>query len=331
LFQKHWSIVRALQGRVRGLSRQKLIETTGIPSTTLHRCVTELRDMGVPIATRTCNGEAWHSLEADELPALTLTSTQLMALRVARRMVGSIEGSLIAKELDALLAPHKLRDADKASVSVGRSEVVDPAIVDALDRAITQRRRVRIRGYTRAKPEMHDRLLDPLGLRCAGGTTYLVAFDRDKQAYRLFKVARVSSAQKLADQADAHPDFDEQAFFKDAIKVGSGAALEIELRFSAAVAKIVREYPALPSQTLTDHADGSVTLRARTAGVQETLRWVLGWGRDAQVVGPIELRDAVAEELTAAAQQYEPRPKRAKERSLIGLRAQGFPRIADRG
>ena len=44
----------------------------------------------------------------------------------------------------------------------------------------------------------------------------------------------------------------------------------------------VRERLWHPSQTLEDHADGSLTLTLRVADTFEVKRWILGWGAAAE-------------------------------------------------
>ena len=140
LFQKQWDLVMALQRHARGISRKRLIEVTGLPSTTLHRCIGELRAYGVPIETRTRNGEAWHCVEHAALPALGITAPQLLALRFSRRMLAPLEGTQITREIDALLQPHALRDSPESAVSLRATAPSAPKIVDVIERAIQQRR-----------------------------------------------------------------------------------------------------------------------------------------------------------------------------------------------
>jgi predicted DNA-binding transcriptional regulator YafY len=320
---KQWAVVLELQRHPRGVSRQRLIEVTGIPSTTLHRLMGELRDYGVPIETRLCNGEAWHAIGGSSLPALGITSSQLLALRFARRMLIGLDGTAITREIDGLLQPHGLRESPEPMVSARTTIVPTPTVVEVLDRAIQQRRRVRIRVRTRGNQQPHDRLLDPLCLRWTGNALYLAAFDHARGEMRKFKVARIDSVQKLSESTDEHAGFDEAKLFANAVKVGTGEPVDLAVHFSASVAKIVREYPLVAAQTIEDCSDGSMILHARVAGTREALRYVLAWGRDAEVLSPREFRQEVAEELAAAARRYAGKILRRMDRAL--------PRIVDRG
>jgi proteasome accessory factor B len=163
-------------------------------------------------------------------------------------------------------------------------------------------------------------------LRHDKGTLYLVAFDHDRCDYRTFKVLRMSQVQKLPDKVAPHADFDEEAFFAHSVKVWSGEPIDVRVRFTATVASIVHEYPLVEGQTLEDAADGGVVLTARVAGIPEAMRWVLGWGRDAEVLAPRELREAVAQQVKGAAARYAGASVRAHGKArAVADRAQRAP------
>jgi predicted DNA-binding transcriptional regulator YafY len=80
--------------------------------------------------------------------------------------------------------------------------------------------------------------------------------------------------------------------------------LDVVLRFSAAQAPYIQERVWHPSQQLEAQADGSLILRLRASGRFEIVRWILGWGEEVEVVGPLDLRQEIARCLREAARQY---------------------------
>ena len=59
----------------------------------------------------------------------------------------------------------------------------------------------------------------------------------------------------------------------------------------------------LPGQKAKRKKDGGVELTFKATGLLEVKRWILGWGRHVRVLGPAELRNAVAEEIRAMGEQ----------------------------
>ena len=60
-------------------------------------------------------------------------------------------------------------------------------------------------------------------------------------------------------------------------------------RFSPAVAFYAAERTWHPTQTITRHKDGSLTLAFTASGRIEIERWIRGWGEECEVVS---MRDA---------------------------------------
>ena len=75
--------------------------------------------------------------------------------------------------------------------------------------------------------------------------------------------------------------------------------------FSAAVAARIRESYWHPSQQLEDLPGGGVQLRVSLPSLLEITPWVRGWGPEAIVVGPPELREEIATSMAAAAANYQ--------------------------
>ena len=77
------------------------------------------------------------------------------------------------------------------------------------------------------------------------------------------------------------------------------------LRFEASVAYRVREAVWHRSQKVTELPDGRLELSVTVAGIVEIRPWILSWGDGVEVIGPPELRDAVANAVRGAAKRYQ--------------------------
>ena len=60
----------------------------------------------------------------------------------------------------------------------------------------------------------------------------------------------------------------------------------------------------IPARSQEQQHDGSLLWRARVSGVLEIRSWILGWGADAEVLEPAELREWVAARHAEAAARY---------------------------
>ena len=76
------------------------------------------------------------------------------------------------------------------------------------------------------------------------------------------------------------------------------------IRFSVGVARRAAETRWHPSQELEPQDDGTLIWRGLVSGMREIKIWILGWGADAEVLEPPQLRADIAAELARAASQY---------------------------
>ncbi len=302
---RQWQILQLLHGRRRGLTPKRLLEETGSSRATLYRDLDMLEQAGVPLLRETVNGEARVSLLGDKLPELSATPLQWDALRLARSYLGPLQGTSLVAELDALLARNRPRKPSAAASEPPTAPEPEPPnarSLKVLDGAIAQRKKVRFRYRSAQDTDYRDRTVDPLMWRLVDEHVYLIAFETDV-GVRTFKVARMSDAERLDDDAGVH-DVDEDELFRGAIKIWSGPRVDVEIRLSPYAARLLPEYPLSQEQQIIERDDGGAVLRAAVAGTTEVTRWVLHWGAHAEVLAPEELREQVASELRRALDPY---------------------------
>ena len=96
-------------------------------------------------------------------------------------------------------------------------------------------------------------------------------------------------------------EFDLNVYLGNAWCVHRGdRAFDVEILFDRAAAAIVTETVWHHTQAVHRHEGGDVTLRFRVDGLNEIVRWLLGWSGWATVVRPEELRHLVVVELAKA-------------------------------
>jgi proteasome accessory factor B len=66
----------------------------------------------------------------------------------------------------------------------------------------------------------------------------------------------------------------------------------------------VQERQWHPSQKITQLQNGAIELSLTLGNLEEIERWILSWGRHAQVLAPPELKDRIAKTVSAMAGIY---------------------------
>jgi proteasome accessory factor B len=145
---------------------------------------------------------------------------------------------------------------------------------------------------------LHPYAIEPSALTRA---LYVIGYDEERGARRTYKVERIESVALTPDTFEP-PDESVAREMRAAWDVVSDdTPVEVVIRFDPSVAQRVHETRWHPSQVEELEDDGSLIWRARIAGLLEVRSWILGWGADAEVLEPAELRAWVAEQHAAAA------------------------------
>lgn len=147
--------------------------------------------------------------------------------------------------------------------------------------------------------------LHPYRLCLVKAAWYVIAQPADEASPRTYRVARFKTLRMTDSNAQVPADFDLKAYFGNAWAAYRGEqSYDVEIVFTKEAATTATEVVWHPTQNVSRHKDGRVTLTFRVDGLNEIVRWVLGWGNRAKVIQPQELRDLVIGQLRQAIESY---------------------------
>lgn len=290
---RQWEILVEIHRRTRGASIRDLMTATGVSRRTISRDLQALRESPLPLVEETINGEVRHRLSNFEPPELRLSSEQLAALFVARESMRTLKGTRAFELVDGLVTV-----GHGGHVSRPSRESADSERVALIDAAIRAGDAVEIAYRGLIDEDSRRRKIAPRALRVVDDQLYIVAFDLEIRAWRVFKGPRVEEVRR--GESVEVPTADLDALFRDAVGVWVGEQVEVEISLTSVGETFAREWPLSTRQEI----EGGV-LRATVAGEVEALRWVLRMGREAAVRAPASLRARVADEIAAMSGPYE--------------------------
>jgi predicted DNA-binding transcriptional regulator YafY len=149
------------------------------------------------------------------------------------------------------------------------------------------------------------RQLHPYRLCLVKQAWYLVACPADEDAPRTYRVARFKTLRMLDTNAEVPEDFDLKGYFGNAWSVYRGdKSYDVEIEFTKEATATVTEGIWHHTQKVCKNKNGTITLSFKVDGLNEILRWVLGWGSRAKVIQPPELREMVVAQLNKAVDAY---------------------------
>lgn len=172
---------------------------------TVRRDVERLRELGYPVDA-TMGAEGGYRLVAGAaMPPLLLDDEEAVAIAVGLRTaagaaIAGIEDAAVRAltKLERVL-PSRLRyrvgalGAATVPLVTGDQQVVDPSQLTGIAAAVTNRERLRF-SYRDGVGDESKRHVKPYRLVSAGRRWYLVAFDLDRDDWRVFRVDRIAGS-----------------------------------------------------------------------------------------------------------------------------------------
>lgn len=136
---------------------------------------------------------------------------------------------------------------------------------------------------------------------------YVIGYSELQRQVRTFKLERFISARKSDIAFVRDGDFSLDAHFGNAWKMIRGPREHrVRIRFSPKVAGNVDEVLWHKTQQTHTEPDGSLIFEATVDGIGEIQWWVLGYGREAEVLEPPELREKIRTHAAAMSAMYPP-------------------------
>ncbi|MBV8491241.1 MAG: WYL domain-containing protein [Candidatus Eremiobacteraeota bacterium] len=149
------------------------------------------------------------------------------------------------------------------------------------------------------------RVVDPYGFVVNAGRVYCVGYDHGRKDKRTFAVDSVSDPVVRAKTFLRPADFDIEAYAGGSISgvLTGPEPVEVQVRFEARVAKAAIAASVLERQ-IHRAPDGSVAITYTAGDLDELVRWVLGWGAQAEIVAPESARARIAALAGEIAEKY---------------------------
>lgn len=240
--------------------------------------------------------------------AMHLTSPPPLSLRegaaliAALRPFGKTAGKAVASAARKLqrAVPETFR---KTAETLARSMdyPVDPPgeWADSLAEAIERRLEVSVDYRAEASGTVANRTLEPRAVFHKDGHWYLAAWNVAKGEEHLYRLNRIAAVIVGTRFFGNHKGPPLDRFRARQLYFQSGSERDVSVRFSGEGAALAMEqWP----ERATRNPDGSVTVTARLTPGNFLIGWVLGYGGQAEVSGPADVREqlrARVEELAA--------------------------------
>ena len=287
-----------------------------VSAKTVMRDLEFMRDrLGLPLEYDEVKHGYYYTAPVRDFPTMKVTQGEVAALLLAQKSLEQFRGTPFERPLtgafrklsqslggDMEVTWHELEQA----MSVRRSGVglADMQVFDLLAKAVTGCEEVEFSYHKLAGEEPEKRKVRPYHLGCIEDQWYLFAHDVGRGAIRTFALPRIRGVEKTGDKFRRPKDFSVAKLLDGSFAVFEGRnAKPVKILFKGVAARLVSERSWHPSQQINGQKGGTV-LSLRVGLSPDLVQWILGWGGEAEVLSPPELRTMVAKAALAAAAVY---------------------------
>ncbi|MEV0031266.1 WYL domain-containing protein [Nocardia sp. NPDC050793] len=268
---------------------------------TARRDLEALSAAGIPVYPQQGRGGGWSLVGGarTDLSGLSEPEARALFLLAGASASANPEVKSALRKLVRALPQTFRADAEAAADAViidparwGQRDRNRPGVVDLLQRAVVQRRRVRL-AYERAGART-TRMADPWGLVDKDAIWYLIA--GTEKGSRTFRVDRIVDAQ-LTDETFRRPDdFALSAAWDEVVGAMERrrAATSATALIAPALLPVLRDQQGRHCEVDGPVADGRVQVRITAPTPRMIAQQLAGWGAEIEVLGPPEVCEELA-------------------------------------
>jgi proteasome accessory factor B len=306
--------LRVLLDGAEGVSIYDVAERLEVNPRTALRMIQALLRAGEPLYEETVGKrKVWRLMPTARRQTITLTTAQMVALFLSRRVFDFLAGTGFKEDLDDVFAKLEatLRRRDFAAVRNLDRKVFDVnearhlyegRLEDVNDIMTALLREERLRVTTRgAGGARHTFVLEPYTLLVYKKGLYLAGRSERHGEVRTFALDGFEAIEWLRGDKFEYPeDYRPEQITEGAFGLFRGrdeAPTRVRIRFEEKVARYVQRRMWHPTQRFRALAGGGVEMTMDVRGTVEIVSWVLGFGKTARVLEPLHLREAVLREL----------------------------------
>ncbi|HEY0714137.1 MAG TPA: WYL domain-containing protein [Polyangia bacterium] len=240
--------------------------------------------------------------------SVTLTTAQMVALFLSRRVFDFLAGTGLKEDLDEVFAAlektlkrrdfQAAKNLDRKFFDINEAPHVYEGRIEHVNEIITgliREERLRVR-YGKEGRAGAPFVIDPYTLFVYKKGLYLAGYSHQHGEVRRFSLDAFRDVDWLRGEKFEYPAaFHPSTLAEGAFGLIGGELVKVRIRFDESVARFVRRRQWHPSQRLVV-TGGKLELQMQVRGTSELASWVLSFGSKAEVVEPLTLRSQLLAE-----------------------------------
>lgn len=289
----------------RVVKAEELAERFEISHRTVYRDVKALMEAGVPIGSEA--GKGYFIVDGYHLPPVMFNQEEASAMLTAGKLVEKMTDASIRKAYESALLKIKavLNTSEKdhlenlqSSIAVFRTPDHQPQypnhFMADLQGALSRRKVLMLGYFSQQKQEHTTRFVEPIGVVYYSAHWHLIAWCRLRGGYRDFRIDMIQSMRETEEVFDPRNHVTLQEYFNTLMRA-HGEMVKVVILFDKSIlsyTKSARYYYGFVSE---EDAGDKCRLTFLVANLRSFGKWLMMYGKTAEVESPPELRETMEE------------------------------------
>lgn len=290
-------------------SAGELADKLNISERSVYRYLSDLRRLGYFLRS---SRDQESGLSKHSLTPLTFTAEEALTVASACQAFLSQEGLPFEESLERALikiksaiSPHDERRTffrlePRFTHLTNKLRDYSPWLqqINLLQECIRHSRTAIVIYSSHSSGKRTERKMDPYDFFWSEGDLYIAAYCHKNGSIRNFKINRFHKVKKTADKFQRDYDFSLSNYLGSSWRVWRGdEVVSIKLLVYPPASDLFRESKFHSSQSIRELPGNTIKCSLETYDSPETRSWLLSWGKSVQVLEPLELREAMLNEL----------------------------------
>jgi predicted DNA-binding transcriptional regulator YafY len=293
-----------------------LSEQFEISAKTAQRDIDFMRDrLRCPLDYDSSQKGYYYDDETFSLPMIYLSSEELSALLIARKMLQDISGGSVGNEISSIvdkitnvLKKHSVvadHIDDAFSFQLIEYSPAPEAVFKTVLEGCLKKKCLSFTYYSPATEEKSERTVEPYHLLNYMGTWHTIGYCHLRKEIRDFALSRISETKVLSKSFKTPADFDFKKYFLSTFGLYKGKSTkEVTLRFTPEKSKWIKDQIWHKDQKVKLLKDGSLEISFPVSDFSEIKREILKHGDAVEVIKPKNLRNLIKAEAEKIAKIY---------------------------
>lgn len=284
------------------VTAKELADRFGVSTRTIYRDIDILSSTGIPVYMNKGNRGGISLLENYVINKTFISDAERESLLLAVKTMQATkypEIDIILEKLGAMFKNTLNNDWVEIDFSHWGSKPNEKNKFNNIKRAMLERKVIHFE-YVNSNGHRSSRLAEPEKLIFKGNSWYLVAYCRQRQDHRIFRISRLKNVEVRSEEYVPKISSGEQT---EETKVFSKPLVQLKLRFQAKV--LNRLYDDFDDSFITDNEDGSFDVDIVFPEDEWVYGYIMSFGSSVEVLKPEHIRKIIANEMKQALKMYE--------------------------